>query len=373
MTAEEIGRPADVESVLSRHRSASVTVVGWEPVPPWAVVRARLDGAERVIVKWTRPHVNGSRTISWRTRTELAALRFLSDDLGLGLAPRVLAADLAAGLVVLEDLAPRTPLDQLLLADGAAAHADRLAAFARARGELNAATAGRAATYYARRAALGPVAVAEDRFGRFVAHEAEGRRQAAALGAPITGEAEHELAAALAELAEPGPFLALSNGDPEANNVLVNASGDPDARLIDFEFAGYTHALHDAVCLHVPGPAWLSVRDDPLAAEYRRALTRGVPEAEDDRRYGFGLAAACVSFALRRLERLLTVDARAPGDHSRPQLVATLEATARTAEAHRVLPHLAGWARRGAALLRRRWPDADLDLDALPPYTPRLR
>jgi hypothetical protein len=373
VTTEEIGRPTDVEALLSRHRPSPVTVVGWEPVPPWAVVRARLDGAERVIVKWSRPHVMQARTTSWRIRTELAALCFLSEDLGLDLAPRALAADLANELIVLTDLAPRTPLDRLLRADGAVAHADRLTAFARARGELGAATAGRAETYYARRAALGPIAAAEDRVGPFAAHQADGREQAEALGAPITGGAERELAAALEALAEPGPFLALSNGDPEANNVLVHASGEPDARLIDFEFAGYTHALRDAVCLHLPGPGWLSVRDDGLAAEYRRALARGVPEAEDDRRYGFGLAAACLSYALIRLKRLPTIEARPPGDDSRPQLVAMMEAAARTAESHRALPHLAGWARRAAALLRRRWPDADLDLDTLPPYSPRRR
>jgi hypothetical protein len=73
------------------------------------------------------------------------------------------------------------------------------------------------------------------------------------------------------------------------------------------------------------------------------------------------------------MERLPALEARPPGDHSRPQLVATLEAAARTAETHRALPRLAGWARRTADVLRRRWPDADLDLDALPPYTPRLR
>ncbi|MGN9838869.1 hypothetical protein ACTMTI_12175 [Nonomuraea sp. H19] len=372
MTTEQIDRLVEVESLLSRHRRASVTVTDWQPLLPWAVVRARVEGREGVIVKWMQPHPNQSRTASWRIRTELAALRFLSDDLGLRLAPRVIAADLATGLIVLEDLAPRTALDGLLRADGAAVHAERLAAFARVRGELSAATAGRAGTYHARRAALGPV---DDLMGELAERREAGRGQAAALGAPITGQAERELAAALDELAEPGPFLALSNGDPEANNVLVHASGDPDARLIDFEFAGYTHALHDAVCLHVPGPAWLTVGGGPTD-EHRRALARGIPEAEDDRRYGFALAAACVRFALGRLERLPKIDARPPGDDSRPQLIATMEAAARTADAHRVLPCLSGWARQVADLLRRRWPDADLDLEdrtAFPLYSPRGR
>ncbi|MFF5262201.1 hypothetical protein ACFY4C_24965 [Actinomadura viridis] len=147
-------------------------------------------------------------------------------------------------------------------------------------------------------------------------------------------------------------------------------------RLIDYEHAGYIHALNDAVCLYVPGPGWMSVGDPAAmgtADAYRLALAQGVPQAEDDRRYGFALASACMSFALVRLERLRSVDARPPGDDSRHQLIATLESAASTASAHRALPALAGWARHLAGLLRRRWPDADLAPGTFPPYTPRRR
>jgi hypothetical protein len=104
------------------------------------------------------------------------------------------------------------------------------------------------------------------------------------------------------------------------------------------------------------------------------ASSAATPAAQDDRRYGFALAAACMSWALSRLHRFAVLDTRAPGDHSRLQLVETLESAARTAEAHRALPHLAGWARRTADVLRRRWPDADLDFTdwaRFPPYSPR--
>ncbi|WP_377267069.1 hypothetical protein [Peterkaempfera sp. SMS 1(5)a] len=176
---------------------------------------------------------------------------------------------------------------------------------------------------------------------------------------------------------DPGPFLVLSNGDAEANNILLHASGPADARLIDFESAGYTHALTDAVCLYVPGPAWLAVGDPVttgLADQYRSALALGIPEAQDDRRYGSGLAAACMSWALIRLHRFPPLDTRPPGDPSRLQLIATLEAAAHTARTRNALPHLTGWLRRIAALLRRRWPDADQDFSdpaAFPPYLAR--
>ncbi|NUP36512.1 MAG: phosphotransferase [Streptomyces sp.] len=373
-------RVVALRSLLADVYSASVAVERWERLEPWAVARVRLRSAAAppsVVVKWTEGGHVQARTAVWRVRTELAALQFLRDDVGVGLAPRLIAADVAAGHLVLEDLAPRTALDQLLRRDGAAAHGERLAAFAQARGELNAATAGRAEAYYARRARLGPVDRGDDRAGRFASYRDTGIEHAVALGAPLEGRAATELAAAVAELRAPGPFLALSNGDTEANNVLLHPSGPPDARLIDFEFAGYTHALTDAVCLHVPGPAWMSVGDPVatgLADHYRRALARGIPAAEDDRRYGFGLAAACVSWALIRLQRFALVDTRPPGHPSRPQLIATLEAAARTARTHRALPHLTAWVQRIAALLRERWPDADQDFTdpvRFPPYQPR--
>ncbi|MEU8509541.1 hypothetical protein AB0C40_33615 [Streptomyces brevispora] len=178
-------------------------------------------------------------------------------------------------------------------------------------------------------------------------------------------------------MGEPGPFLALSNGDAEANNLLVRACGPADARLIDFEAAGFTHAMADAVCLYVPCPAWLSVGDpvaSGLADEHRRALARGIPQAEDDRLFGRGPAAACLSWALIRLQRVPVLDVRAQGDDSRLQLVATLEAATRTAAGCGPLPHLAGWVSRIATVLRSRRPDADQDLSdrtRFPPYRPR--
>jgi hypothetical protein len=382
MPASAANRRAAGQALLTDLFRAPVAVGHWERLEPWSVARVQLEGAgagRTVIVKWVRAGPGRARTEPWRLPAELAALRFLSDDLGLALAPRVIAGDVPAGFLVLEDLAPRVALDHLIRRDGAGAHLERLAVFARAHGELSAATAGQAGAYRARCAALGFPAPAGDAEGRLAGLWDQGHEDAAALGTPIAGPAASELAAVLGELNAPGPFLALSHGDAESNNILVRESGPADARLIDFEAASYAHALLDAVCLHVPGPGWISVGDPAaagLADEYRRPLARGVPAAQDDRRYGFALAAACMSWVLVRLQRFAVLDTRAPGDHSRLQLVETLESAARTAEAHRALPHLAGWARRTAEVLRRRWPDADLDLTdraRFPPYLPRRR
>lgn len=356
---------AAVEAALTELWHRPATVERWDRIEPWAVARAVVsDGEVRrpVIVKWMRSGGAEARTESWRLATEAAALRFLADDLGIELAPRVTAAELDAGFLVLEDLAPRVALDALIDRDGVAAHRSRLAAFAGVLGELGAVTAGRVEKYRLKQTSD----------TRFTAQWGRAHQDADALGVPLPAAAASELAAAFDELTSPGPFLALSNGDAESNNCLVQESGPADARLIDFEAAAYGHALRDAVCLHVPGPRWISVGDpvaDGLAQEYRRALAQGVPEAQDDRLYGFGLAAACASWALLRLQRFAALDERAPGDHSRVQLVETMESAARTASADHALPALASWFRRLGETLRSRWPDADPGLYS--PYSPR--
>jgi hypothetical protein len=268
-TSGENHRLVALQALLTDLYGVPVAVEGWERLGPWAVARVLLGGtgaARTVIVKWVRAGPAQVRSEPWRLCAELAALQFLSEDLGLALAPRVIAADVPAGLLVMEDLAPRVALDRLIRRDGAAAHPGLLAAFARARGQLSAATAGQAGTYHARCAAMGYVAPAGGAAeGRLASLWDQGHRDAAALGTPVAGSAASELTAVLEELNAPGPFLTLSHGDAESNNIMVHEHGPADARLIDFEAAGYAHALIDGVCLHVPGPGWICV-GDPGAA-----------------------------------------------------------------------------------------------------------
>ncbi|MDQ1006322.1 hypothetical protein QFZ82_000807 [Streptomyces sp. V4I23] len=370
---------AAVTRLLSRAFEGPVVVESCEQLAPWAVLRARLadPGPGRpstVIVKWARDNAAGRRTEPDRIRTEFAALCFLARDLRLSLASRPLALDPAGPMIALEDLGPRHSLETVLRERGAGdATIPHLIAFAEALGRLNAATAGEAARFRERMREAGGVERGSE-------GEAPSERTvraavafAASMGAGVTGAAEADLAAALEELADPGPFLALTNGDSGMNNFLL---GDTGGRLIDFEAAGFRHALTSASNLHVPGPPWITVAD-PVALgledAYRTALGSTVPQALDDRRFGFGMAAASLAHALQRLGRLPVLLRRAPGDASHRQMISTLEAAARAAETHRALPGLAGWARRVADMLRSRWRHADADFTACPAFTPRDR
>lgn len=367
---------AEIEALLTASAGARVTIESVEPLHhPW-VLRAHLAKAnglpDTVIVKSLRPKGYGLRSAEELMRCEHAALAFIADDLGLGLVPRLHAASPDSRLLVLEDLYPRTELAQLLRRDGHTPALDaELSAFASSMGELAAASAGRAALFNSRRTALGTTT---DRLGDW-AHAytglwQNGLAQAAAFGVPLSAAAERDLQAAVAELADPGPFLALTNGDTESHNFLTGPGG---GRLIDFEGAGFRHALTAAAGFAVPGPDWLRVSGPGQIEAFRRALSRTVPEAEDDHRFGYGLASASMVWVMMRTERLTTLDARSHGDDSRTQLVALLDSGARTAETNRVLPHLAAWARSTATVLRHRWPDTDSDTTALAPYTWRAR
>ncbi|HEY5009364.1 MAG TPA: hypothetical protein VII42_15295 [Caulobacteraceae bacterium] len=334
--------------------------------------RCRLEGGglpETVIVKWLRDDGQDIRVDPRQVATEQAALAFLS-SIGFAAAPRLIAADRDAGVLVLEDLAPRIPLADLIRSQGAVASTTELMAFARLMGELGAATVGKAAAYDAIRSRYG---APEPRAGRergLGPDWAAALAQLDALGLTMSAAVERDLASLVEALLNPGPFLAFSNGDPETNNVLVDGA---DGRLIDFEGAAFRHALTSAVWMHVPGPAWITVTlaiGADLEAAYRQALAAGVAEAEDDRLFGFGMAAACLGQACDRLSRFPSLDRRPPGD-ARIQMVSTLQSAAAVARRHRSLPHLAGWVEGAAQWLRRRWPDADVDFSRYPPYTPR--
>lgn len=383
------GQPARsaVEAALRRLYGGTVTVEIVDRIGAWAVARCAVSGSPSslgsvpgsVIVKWLRSHDGGFRTDPTQVRTELAALQFV-ESLGVtpALAPRALSHDLEHDLLVVEDVAagsaPRIALDALLRRDGAATHIPERLAFARSIGRLHAATAGRSADFLARRHALGPFDAQAERT-RFADNGLDGVVQLAdILSVPATGDVQRDVADVRQALAQPGVLLALSNGDSAPNNFLVGA--DRDGRLIDFEFASFRHALCDITWMHVPGPAWIVVAD-PIAAEletaYRAAAVEGIPELGDDRMFGAGLATAALTAALERLgpPRFQTLDARPPGEQSRVQQVATFEAAAAVAVRFRCLPHLAGWLQAAADALRARWPDADIDLDSLAPYTPR--
>lgn len=175
------------ERLLSDLFGVAVSITASEHLAPWSVKRCHLSGGSEaglpasVVVKWLRSHPQGLRTQLSQVHSERAALEFLA-GLGVGLGPELLAADDAAGVLVLEDLPHSAPLYDLLARDDRLA-ATGLSAFARTVAALHAATVGLENSYYERRRAFGPVDLVSER-DRFLGH---GRRETPALVEAMPG------------------------------------------------------------------------------------------------------------------------------------------------------------------------------------------
>src|SRR5262245_41573439 len=146
-----------VAGLLTSTFGRPVRVASCKRIMPWCVARCTLarSGAGlpgSVVVKWLREDPDGFRADPRQLLAEQAALEFLG-DLGLAIAPSLIASDRATTLLVLEDLRPRVPLYELLDGAETAAASEGLAAFARALGTMAAATVGRSHAYYERRRA----------------------------------------------------------------------------------------------------------------------------------------------------------------------------------------------------------------------------
>jgi hypothetical protein len=195
------------------------------------------------------------------------------------------------------------------------------------------------------------------------------------LGLPQPRGVDDDVEAVVRLLAAPGPYHALSSGDPSPVNCTI-ANGT--VRFFDFEDAGFRQALMDAVVLRylypAGGPAWrlpASVAD-AVEPVYRQALAPACPSVRDQTNYERGIAAASTAWTILRLARLARVEAGPdrnpwlllppgwtapiPSRSRRRQLVAIMEtgiASARRAASRRWLPP-ASTSRASSSMIRAR-------------------
>jgi hypothetical protein len=378
-----------VERLLSARFGAPVRIARATEFPYSQVARCALEAANgdappTVIVRILRDEP--ARSGPARLHNERAALEFLT-SLGSALAPRVIAGDAAAGLLVAEDLGTHPSLLDLLLGDDGEAARQGLLAFARGLGTLHAQTAGRASDYAEHRARLAPADPDPEGLtapGRVAESWSRVRDAVARLGLPRPRDVDDDVAEVARVLAAPGAYLALSSGDPSPVNCTV-ANGA--VRFFDFEAAGFRHALIDATVLRYPyptgGPVW---RLPPAVAAlvepaYREAVAPACPDALDDAGYERGMAAASAAWTILRLARLERVEAGpdrdpwplVPAGWSAPiptrsrrrQLVSIVETGAASARRAGALDALAAWLDGMIDALRARWPEA---MEAIPLY-----
>ncbi len=295
---------------------------------------------------------------AWLLFNEWAGEQFvsrLSGDPFVG--PRVYGGDRIAGILVVEDIGGDSLAALLSASDPGRAEAS-LERLARRLGGLHAASVRRREEYAALREALGPdPRPSTEEKAQFLRQAAtDGPAALATVGITVDEVFVNALQAVAISLAEPGPFLAYTHGDPCPENCCDDTM---TLRLIDFEFGGFRNALLDGVVWHMAFPTSPTSRRlpsrlvDRLEGIYRGALATGCPEAADDERFRQAVLDGCAYWTFNLLRHPLT--------EVRPQLrrrIATRTQTfARLAvesDAHRPLADIAV---RIADTIAKRWPE----------------
>ncbi len=330
--------------VAARGRSLVVrcAVTGWDDVASLVLKRNEGDDA--------------------RGFTDWASLAFLSAlEEATDVAPRFYGGDARERFVVMEDLGGSRSLADLLEQADATAAVEALAALATSMARLVAATAGREETFVRLRATLpgGAGLGRQQEAARWLEARERVARWADLLAIPLPRGFDAAYAHVAAVYADPGPSLAFSHGDPAPSN---NHLSPGRVRLIDFEYAGYRHALYDltgwAILCPLPW-AWVA----GMECVFRRGLgadARGGPFA-DDGQYREAWATLCAYRALAMLTwfppDLLAEDrAWAPGWTGRAALLSTTLRLHQTSAAAAALTPLADLGGRLSEALRARWP-----------------
>lgn len=330
------------------------------------VVRVRLAGGRSAVVKRRAGPDRGAAPDRERKtadfQTELAALEYLN-GMPEAVAPRLLGADLPAGLMVMEDLgAGATLADSLMAGDRAQVQAD-LAAYARALAAMHAWTSEHP----------DELATLRDRYAartgggtRLMTALARGTEPflvlADSLGVPADGVAG-EIAGLGGMLAATG-FAALVHGDACPDNMRFPGGS---CRLFDFETAAWGAAAIDAVFLLAPFPScWCFAQlpadvAGPASETYLSALAAAGIRLGPDWPAALAAALACWLVARGRVVgRLLSEDPEWGTTTMRPRLLAWLRSFLEVAGGTGELPRLRELSAALLAGLSRRWPDAEI-------------
>ena len=364
--------PDGVARVLRPRRIVAATGLGSDFA---AVVRATLDDGSTVVVKERRRRAVGWGYDPGNLRNERASLELLGDVAGGDvLGPRFLAGDDRAGIVVMTDVGDGpTVEDHLLDPRGGGAASSALVELGRALGRLHATTASPSAqeAFLDRRGALEEGFDARAQRIRYLIHDlpslwADVAGHAIALGFTPPDRTDEEAGLLWQELAEPGPFLALTHLDGSPQNAVVVSDGS--VRLVDFEGAGLRHLGLDAAFLRFPFPIYghWSVLPEHVRARmedaYRETLIAGgLGAAEDDGAYGRAIAVGCAATAVLRVHRLRKIaDDRDEREarRRRTQMVSAIAVLADACEQARLFPRLSAWFVGLGEEMRARWADA---------------
>jgi len=353
LAALSAGEKRVAEAVLTRARGGRAEVRAAEVI--WdrnQVVRLELADGHSAVLK-RRAGDPDDDAAGQRFETELAALDLLS-GMPAPVAPRLLGADPAAGILVMEDLGQGASLaDSLLAGERERAEAD-LAAYARALGSMHAWTIQRAPDPGAHPAL--------ERGPEWLTHIADGKEPflaaAARLGLSAGGVAGEidEITATLRDAGNVG----LVHDDPCPDNVLLV---DGVCRVVDFEGSGWGAVVLDAGYLIAPFPScWCFASLPGEVAAPALGIYRGTLEAAGIRLgadWDAEMLAALAGFIVargRRITEMLDEDPQWGTTTMRPRLLAWLSSFIDRADGEAALPRLRALLGELHDQLSSRWP-----------------
>jgi hypothetical protein len=376
-------------------RSEHVVMTAKSVVIRVAVADAPAHLPPTLIVKQPRPHGTSVDTSPLPEQQDARA-RLLNEWAACALlrtipcepplAPQVYAADVPAGILVLEDLGDvdgATTTDPLA-ADNPAWARTFLLESVRSLAQLHGLTMPTYDRYCVLRRALGPLGTppalftapwvparlrAVQRTERHRIITAYQRMRGTLSLAPATG-IESEVAWIVhAVEARPGPFLALCQGDQHLPGRLLASGALP--RRFDFDQAGFRHAFLEGMpgrltwgcMLRIPPPIIIEMEH-----AYRDAIQPYCPAVADISQYQQALLAAGghwhLFHTLHRLPAALAGDAPRGPSSRRQQNLAWQDAFVTLSDTYAGLPALRQSAGEIAARLRRLW----LNVEPLPYY-----
>ncbi|MFZ0043193.1 MAG: aminoglycoside phosphotransferase family protein [Solirubrobacteraceae bacterium] len=349
------------ESLLASRWATGVVVRDAETI--WDrshIVRLRLADDDRTaVLKRPRGDNSGDRTRGFDA--ELAALEFLS-PMETAVAPRLLGADAAAGILLMEDLGPGSSLaDSLLAGDRGRAEAD-LIGYARALAAMHAWSVGRSGEYAELRARLAgsaDVEIAPDWMAAITRSKGPFLAMAGQLGLATDG-VDQEIDSLAALMAGAG-YVGLVHGDLCPDNTHI---ADGSCRIIDFETSGWGPIALDVAYLLAPFPSCWCFASLPAEAAgpallaYRDQVTNAGVDLGPDWEVALTAALAGWVVARVRIGRALEEDSNWGTTTMRPRLLTWLHSFIEAASRTDALPRLRSLAEAIRELLLLRWPDA---------------
>lgn len=368
--ADAFGSPIEVDSIEDvrvdpgyRHNIVRLHLRSTDSkVPDSVIVKQSNRGGGHILNEW-------------------AALAFFNElDQIQPIAPRLIGGDIDRELLVLEDVGrvKDRRLRDVLNADDPAAARWTLLEMASAFGRFQSAACGDEDRWREAKAEL-PAAASIDfhQVGQLDRALGDLASNMSVVGVTLDAATERELKEVRRSLTDPGPFATLVHGDICPSNVVLTGES---IRVMDFEVAGWRHALLDGAYARLRHLNCLDAQviPDEIQAEmeqlYREALSERCHAARDDCLFAQGLTHACAGWmivTLSNLPRVVDNDKpRGPASY-RQRIIASLDAFIGTTQEFQLLPALGATSQRLRARLADLWSRSLAPVEEFPVFRNR--